>query len=178
MLNNIDMNSFFFKIHPLLILPLSRDRLPKGGTCHQFLAHWRKFWSASTRVMLGVKIFVVASLLHGCISLDGKWDDNIKLSARKVEFRAEGDSATITTKGSWWWVTDVTVNRENYFNFGIDPDSKNYTIEGDCYVVERRDTYSLFIKVDANPRDSVRVITVGLEAGDYFDRVTVTQKAK
>jgi hypothetical protein len=125
-----------------------------------------------------VAIFAAAALLHGCIRLDGKWDDNIKLSARKVEFSADGDSVTIKTKGTWWWITDVTVNRQNYFNFGINPDSESYSIKDGCFVVERRDAHTLFIKVDANPKDSVRVITVGLEAGDYFDRVTVTQKAK
>ena len=34
-----------------------------------------------------------------------------------------------------------------------------------------------FIKVEANPNNVKRIITVGLEAGDYFDRVTVTQKS-
>jgi hypothetical protein len=116
--------------------------------------------------------------LWSCNLIDGKWDDNIKLSARKVEFRADGDSVIIKTRGTWWWVTDVTVNNRNYFNFGLDPDSKSYRIVNDCFVVERRDANTLFIKADANPRDSVRIITVGLEAGDYFDRVTVTQKAR
>jgi hypothetical protein len=120
----------------------------------------------------------VMLLLVGCIIYDGKWDDNIKLSVRKVEFDASGDSATITTRGSWWWITDISVNNENYFNFGIDPDSESYSIKDGCFIVERRDSHSLFIKVDANSGNSVRVITVGLEAGDYFDRVTVTQKAK
>jgi hypothetical protein len=110
--------------------------------------------------------------------LDGKWDDNIKLSVKKLEFSAEGDSAIIKTKGTWWWITDISVNKEHYFNYGINQDSESYTIKDGCFVIERRDARTLFIKVDANPRDSVRVITVGLEAGDYFDRVTVTQKAK
>jgi hypothetical protein len=172
------MNSFFFKIHPLLILPLSRDRLPRGGTCHQFLPIWLKTFLAFPGVRSGVIILSLTSLLYGCILQDGKWDDNIKLSVKKVEFSADGDSAIIKTKGTWWWVTDISVNKEYFYGFGINPDSENYSIKDYCFVVERRDAHTLFIKVDANPRDSVRVITVGLEAGDYFDRVTVTQKAK
>jgi hypothetical protein len=42
--------------------------------------------------------------------------------------------------------------------------------------VERRDKTKLFIKVDENPANVQRLITVGLEAGDYFDKVTITQK--
>jgi len=123
-------------------------------------------------------VFLVTVLLWGCTRLDGDWDDNIKLSVKKVEFSSDGDSVIVKTKGTWWWVIEVSVNNAKYFNFGTHPDSANYRIERDCFVVERRDLRTLFIKVDANPRDSVRVITVGLEAGDYFDRVTVTQKAK
>lgn len=131
------------------------------------------------RLILPVLMLTLVSVsLAGCIILDGKWDDNIKLSVKKVEFSAKGDSAIIKTKGTWWWITDVTVNNVNYFNFGINPDSESYTIKDDCFIVARRDTHTLFIKVDANQGDSVRVITAGLEAGDYFDRVTVTQKAK
>jgi hypothetical protein len=127
------------------------------------------------RILLGI---IISVLLYGCIHLDGKWDDNIKLSARKVEFRAEGDSVTIKTKGTWWWVTGVSVDGEEFHNFVINPSSLKYTISGTCYIVGRRDAQTLFIKADPNPRDSVRIISVGLEAGDYFDRVTVTQKAK
>jgi hypothetical protein len=172
------MSSFFNKIHSLLILPLLRDRLPGGGTCHQFLPIWLKTFHAFPWVRSGVIILGLTSLLYGCINLDGEWDDNIKLSARNVEFSADGDSVTIKTKGTWWWVIEVSVNNVKYFNFGIHADSVNYRIERDCFAVERRDSRTLFIKVDANPRDTVRIITVGLEAGDYFDRVRVTQKAR
>ena len=122
-------------------------------------------------------IFVFTALLQGCIHLDGKWDDNIKLSVKNVEFDGQGDSLTISTKGTWWWVTDITVNMVHFYGFKIDPDSEHYSIKDDCFTVERRDAHTLFIRVEANRTDTLRTITVGLEAGDYFDRVTITQKA-
>ena len=61
---------------------------------------------------------------------------------------------------------------------GVDLQADNYIIKQDCFVVERRDKNTLFIKAEANPNNVKRIISVGLEAGDYFDRVTVTQKAK
>ena len=52
-----------------------------------------------------------------------------------------------------------------------------YSIKKDCFLVERRDKNTLFVRVDANPLNVIRTITIGFEAGDYFDRVTITQKA-
>ena len=109
---------------------------------------------------------------------DGVWDDNIKLSLKTDEFTANADSIMITTQGSWWWICDITVNDNHFYGFGINPDSDNYRIKQDCFIVERRDKHTLFIRLDENPLNISRIITVGLEAGDYFDRVTITQKAK
>ena len=65
----------------------------------------------------------------------------------------------------------------NYADFqGIDREADHYTIKRDCFIVERRDKHTLFIKADANPTDAKRIINVVLEAGDYHDAVTVTQK--
>lgn len=109
---------------------------------------------------------------------DGDWDDNIKLSAKAVNFNASSDSVTITTEGSWWWITDVSVNGDYYGGTeDIYLDSAQYTIDHDCFVVERRDKNTLFIRLEANPLSVQRTIVVDLEAGDYFDRVTITQEA-
>jgi hypothetical protein len=86
---------------------------------------------------------------------------------------------TIKTGGSGWWVSDVSVNSDWFYGFkDINLEADSYTIQQDCFVVERRDKNTLFIKVDENPLNVQRIITVGLEAGDYFDRVTITQKPK
>jgi len=106
----------------------------------------------------------------------GGWRDNIKLSVKDVVFKADGDSVLITTKGDWWWITEISVNDTNYFDFeGIDVLSDHYRITKDCFVVERRDKYTLFISMDANPLNIDRIVKVELEAGDYFDRVTIYQ---
>jgi hypothetical protein len=128
-----------------------------------------------------VIIFVI--VLFSCSQInereDGDWDDNIHLSAKTVEFSADGDSVTIKTGGSWWWITDISVDSAWYYGFkGIAIEAESYRIKQDCFDVVRRDKNTLFIKVEANPFNVIRTITVGLEAGDYFDRVTVTQKSK
>ena len=123
-------------------------------------------------------LFIIL-LLSSCPRPKGDWDDIIKLSTKSAEFSANGDSVLITTGGSWWWVSDVSVNDEWFYNFqGINLEADSYIIKENCFNVERRDKHTLFIKVYENPLSVKRIITVGLEAGDYFDRVTITQKPK
>ena len=107
---------------------------------------------------------------------DGLWEDNIKLSTKTVEFDANANSVVVTTEGKWWWVSCVTVDGKIYtIPANVHPNSCGYSIEQDCFVVERRDENTLFISVDKNCMNKKRVVCVGLEAGDYFDWVTVTQ---
>jgi hypothetical protein len=109
---------------------------------------------------------------------EGDWDDNIQLSQKSAEFKAVGDSIIITTKGEWWWITDIAVNGTYYYNFSdVDLEANSYVIAQDGFVVERRNKTTLVVKLDANPLNTARVVKVGLEAGDYFDSVTITQKA-
>ena len=122
-------------------------------------------------------ILIVA--LYSCSKPKGDWPDNIVLSTKTVEFSASGDSITIKTVGNWWWVSDISVDTTWYYRFtDIDLQADSYTIKQDCFDVQHRDKNTLFIKVAANPNNVKRIITVGLEAGDYFDRVTITQKPK
>lgn len=108
----------------------------------------------------------------------GKWDDNIKLSAKTATFHADSDSVIITTEGTWWWVTDISVGNSVFYGFeDVNLESDSYSIERDGIVVERRNSTTLFIKADANPTELERIIKVGLEAGDYFDRIFITQAA-
>lgn len=127
-----------------------------------------------------LSLAVLSITLFSCTEnkKDGDWDDNIKLSLKSAEFNAEGDSVLITTKGNWWWVNFISVNDRKFYDFSnINLESENYTIKQDCFIVERRNKNTLVIKLDANPLNTNRIVVVGLEAGDYFDNVKITQKS-
>lgn len=131
--------------------------------------------------ILSITLMIVSFItIYSCSEKElGDWDDNIKLSTKAVEFSSLSDSVTIKTGGSKWWVSDVSVNSDWFYGFkDINLEADSYTIQQDCFVVERRDKNTLFIKVDENPLKVQRVITVGLQAGNYFDRVTITQKPR
>jgi hypothetical protein len=127
-------------------------------------------------------LIVLTILISSCSSNDkpiGQWSDNIKLSVKDVVFKSTADSITIKTEGDWWWITDISVDNTNFSNFeGVNLLSDHYVIKQDCFVIERRDKNTLFIKLDKNTASVERVVFIGLEAGDYFDRVKITQAPK
>ena len=53
-----------------------------------------------------------------------------------------------------------------------------YSIQMDDIIFERVDKKTIFIKAGENPLERDRIISVSLEAGDYFDGITITQKSK
>jgi hypothetical protein len=111
----------------------------------------------------------------------GKWDDIIKLSTKNVEFGVKPDSVIITTEGDWWWIDGISLDDSTYSyynNENVNLESDSYIITETNFVVERRDKHTLFIKLDENITGKERVMIIGLEAGDYFDSVTIKQSAK
>ena len=69
----------------------------------------------------------------------GDWDDNIGLSTKSLEFDASADSAIVTTKGSGWWITDISVeDNMTYFFEEYYTKINNYTIQLNCFKISRR----------------------------------------
>jgi len=132
------------------------------------------------RILSFILLIVFILTINSCFKKKiGEWDDNIKLSTKAVEFSSLSDSVIVKTGGSYWSVSDVSVNSVYFYDFkNINLESDSYMIKQDCFVIERRDKNTLFIKVEENPLNVQRIITVGLQAGDYFDRVTITQKPR
>jgi len=123
--------------------------------------------------------------LHSCDLLNddseeeliGKWDDIIKLSTKTATLESSEGSVTITTGGTWWWLASISVNDHHYYDFdGVDMESSSYSIQRDCVTFQRVDEHTIFIKVDENSSGTKRTISVSLQAGDYFDGITLTQE--
>jgi hypothetical protein len=133
-----------------------------------------------TGIMKKASIFIlfflsITLILPSC----GGWRDNIKLSTKTAQFSANGDSILITTKGDSWWLTGITVDNNRFDNFdGINVHADSYVVKQDCFIFQRRNANTLFIKLEPNPLSLKRTVIFELEAGDYFDRVTITQNPK
>jgi len=108
----------------------------------------------------------------------GKWDDNINLSTKSVDFEKKTDSVTITTEGNWWWIDAITFEDSTYCYYGredINLESDSYSIIEEQFLVERRDKNTLFVKINENNTGEERIMNITFEAGNYFDYVKINQ---
>ena len=107
---------------------------------------------------------------------DGKWDDNIKLSEKEVNLTSESNSVIITTKGNWWWVNGIGLNDNwSYDISGIDTTKENFLIEEPEFTIERKNTNEIHISMTENQSATDRTLTIGLQAGNYFDGIKIIQ---
>ena len=111
-------------------------------------------------------------------SKDGDWDDNIKLSQKEFRFDSLENSATITTEGDSWWIYSIFFKDGETFDLSnIDTISENFTITESEFTLERIKGKEIVIKLFKNTTGSERTFTVGLQAGNYFDGITIIQSA-
>lgn len=130
---------------------------------------------------LTIGVFSILFLnLLSCDSeeIDGRWDDNIKLSEKNVSFTAELNSTVITTEGAWWWISGIRINDDwSYDLSDTDTSKENFVIEETEFRIERKNATEIHISMQKNQSNSERVLTIGLQAGNYFDGIKVTQSA-
>lgn len=128
-----------------------------------------------------IGFLLILSTAISCSKSDrpiGQWDDIIKLSQKEVRFSSEKDSITISTEGKWWWIDEIGLNGNPNFDLsGIDVTSDNYSINEPEFKIERRSATEIYIEMTKNKTGSPRVLNIGLEAGDYFDGIKITQSA-
>jgi len=123
-------------------------------------------------------IFLILTVLFSCSDeKDGDWDDNIELSQKQVEFTAAENSVVITTKGEGWWIIDVSLDGRTDFE-QTENSSGDFLMDENEFLIERRSPKELYIEMSANTTDSERKLLIGLQNGNYFDGVTITQSAK
>ncbi|MFI2741642.1 hypothetical protein ACG2LH_02795 [Zhouia sp. PK063] len=128
-------------------------------------------------------LFILMSLLSCSkteIPDDGRWGDVIQLSTKEVALTAAKDSAIITTKGSSWWLTHVSF-QDSIYAFTTDEDipieADSYQMKTDAFTIAKRNDHTIFIMLHANTTGADRTMALYLEAGDYFDHITIKQSA-
>lgn len=127
--------------------------------------------------LFGLFFLLVFSV--SCLGSDepiGKWSDNIKLSQKEVSVSAESQTVLISTEGEWWWLNAVSLNDDIYADFsGIDTTRENFVIEKNDFRIERKHATEIIIEMSENSDGPERVLTIGLQAGNYFDSIQITQ---
>ncbi|SDC30076.1 hypothetical protein [Pedobacter soli] len=105
----------------------------------------------------------------------GKWDDNIKLSQKTASFSSNSNSITVTTETTGWWLDGITFNKANVDLKSIERTAQNFVVVQPDFKVERKDGNKMIITLNQNTTNADRLLSIGLQNGDYFDGVTITQ---
>lgn len=129
--------------------------------------------------LINLKISVIFLILISNLSCSdsGETWDLIQLSQKKVEFNNEQNSIIITTKGEWWWIDEISLNNTTVNLSDIDTRNENIVIETSEFKIERKNNTKIHIEMTKNQTGSERKLIIVLNAGDYYDRIKVTQSA-
>ncbi len=99
-----------------------------------------------------------------------------------MELTSKTDSVIITTKGNWWGIEGISFENRTYRYYereddreNIDTESDSYSIIEECFVLERRDKNTLFVKINENNTGKERIMNITFSAGNYFDYVCIKQ---
>ncbi|WP_426483727.1 hypothetical protein [Flavobacterium sp. 2] len=120
---------------------------------------------------------VLSFLLISCDNdnIDGKWGDNIKLSQKTATVTSESNSITVTTQGDSWWLNGIAMNKVQVDLGNLDKLSKNFVFTNSEFKVERKDGKTVIITMNKNTTNAERLLSIGLQDGDYFDSINITQ---
>jgi hypothetical protein len=121
-----------------------------------------------------ITILFLMTIFSSCHKEIGNWSDNIHLSGKKFTFNANGDSVLITTKGKWWWLTFAKLD-STYTPIPSNAVLCDFEYTDSSFQIVRKSCDTLIVKINENNTNASRVLTIGLEAGDYFDAVQITQ---
>ncbi len=115
--------------------------------------------------------------------LDGIWDDNIKLSTKEVTLNSKGEPATIKAEGRHWWITDIMVDGEMLYSMDGNTDDMEKLAETGNFTAQcgwltvKVENWEITVTATPNDNGSERTFSIGLECGDYFDRIKGKQEA-
>jgi hypothetical protein len=128
-------------------------------------------------------------IIYGCLTLigfflisctsgnvDGKWDDNIKLSQKTATLNSNKNSITITTESTSWWLNAIYLNNIRIDLTNVDLLSKNFVVTNSDFQFERiEDGKKIIITLNQNNTNLERTLVISMQNGDYFDGVKIVQ---
>lgn len=122
-------------------------------------------------------LLIAVTLISCKKNIDGKWDDNIKLSAKEISLESTQTSEVITTKSTSWWLNSISLDGKPADLSKVDKLSKNFLIKESEFEIERKDDgRKIIVSMSPNKTNSDRILIISLQNGDYFSGVKVTQK--
>ena len=133
------------------------------------------------KLIFGLLLSIMFLPLASCDSdkngpnIEGKWDDNIKLSQKTANFSSESNSITITSEYDGWWLNGIALNKVGVDLSNINKLSKDFVVTNSEFQVERKDGKTIIITMNKNATNAERVLSISLQNGDFFNSINVVQ---
>lgn len=105
----------------------------------------------------------------------GPSGDVIKLSKKEASFTAEANTITITAEYKGWWVNGFALDKVRIDKGTVNLSAENFIFKNDVFEVERKNGNTLIVAMSKNTTGTERILTIGLQSGNYFDSINVTQ---
>lgn len=128
------------------------------------------------KISFCVSFLFLAVVVVSCAQDDGIWDDNIQLSRKNITVDASLNTIEISAKSTNWWLNEISFNGNLEDLSSIDKFSKNFVYATSEFEVERKeDGKKIVVKMNQNTTNVDRTLQIGLQNGNYFDGITITQ---
>lgn len=105
----------------------------------------------------------------------GTSDDQIKLSKKEATFSAEPNTITITTGESGWRVNGFALDKVKVDTGTVNLLAESFVFKNDDFEVEKKNKNTLAITMHKNTTAKDRLLTIGLQAGNYVEDISITQ---
>jgi len=122
-------------------------------------------------------LFGMFSLLFVSCDSDkqGPSGDEIELSQKETTFTAEQNTITITTKRKGWWVSEFMMDKVSIPKGDVNFIAENFLFKNDDFQLEKKNGNTLIITMNKNTTNKERLLRIGLQAGNYFSSINITQ---
>ncbi len=118
-------------------------------------------------------------LSFSCTNTEGEClicnEDPIHISKKSIQFDAELNTITITTKGTTWKLIEISYNNSIIDLSGINPQATTFKVENPNFIFERKNSKEIFIEMSANYTGNEKKLIAVLQDGDYYGQITVLQ---
>ena len=116
---------------------------------------------------------------------EGDEVDFTKLSLTEYNFGTEGGSVAITTEGIGWWIEGAAARtgceQEGDFSsleFIRGERGDIIKIKSDWFIVTKETSQKLVIEVEPNTSSKTRYLGIGIQQGNLFLNINITQSAE
>ena len=121
----------------------------------------------------------IALAITACETPAGGCSHPIRASLTEYNFGAEGGSVIITVEDSFWWIGGVNSDPfSEKFEITRDSSWRILKIEADWFTISKESQHTLIVEVLPNVSETERWIHFGLEAGNCYLGIRITQSAE